>query len=72
MKNMEGLDNQKIEEKKNYLDYSSDEEVAFEEELRECNSNGKEHSKALDKFLLLRKKFDESEDRNSANVTNPH
>ena len=69
---MEGLTNPKIEEKKHYLDYSSEEEVAFEEELKECNNNDREHSEALKKFLLLRKKFDESEDSNPANVTNPH
>jgi len=61
-----------MEEKKHYLDYSSNEEIAFEEELRECNNSGKEQSEALKKFLLLRKKFDESEDSNPANVTNPH
>lgn len=69
---MEGLNNTKIEEKKHYLDYSSDEEIAFEDELRECNSSGKEHSEALKKFLLLRKKFDDSEDSNPANVKNPY
>lgn len=69
---MEGLNNTKIEERRHYLDYSSEEEFAFEQELRECNSSGREQSEALKKFLLLRKKFDESEDSNPANVTNPH
>lgn len=59
--------------KKHYpTDYSSEEELALRKELELCGDDERLYSKELKRYLLLRKKFDNTPDTNPYNDANPH
>ncbi len=55
-----------------YSDYTSEQERSFEGEKKRCDASGVPYSKELKRFLELRKKFDDTPDRNEFNGDQPY